>query len=60
MHGTNAPAKPQFEGEIVIFKSPHANIELLDIARLNQKYGILEWWALNDPTEEQIKQARKL
>jgi hypothetical protein len=27
---------------------------------LNQKYGVLEWWALNDPTEEQINQARTL
>jgi hypothetical protein len=60
MRGTNAPTKPRFEGEIVIFKSPHANIQLFDIARLNQKYGVLEWWALNDPTEEQINQARTL
>jgi hypothetical protein len=58
--GTNAPSKPQFEGEIVRFKSPHANVELFDIARLNAKYGILEGWALNDPTPEQIKQAREL
>jgi hypothetical protein len=60
MKGTNAPARPEHEGEIVRFKSPHAKVELFDIARLNQKYGFLEWWALNDPTPEQINQARKL
>jgi len=58
--GTNAPARPEHEGEIVSFKSPHAVVTLYDIARKNQKYGFLEWVALNDPTPEQIKQAREL
>lgn len=55
--GTNAKVKPQFEGQIVKFQSPHANVVLYDIARLNTKYYRLEWWALNEPTPEQIKQA---
>jgi hypothetical protein len=29
---------------------------LYDIAKPN-KYGSFEWWALNEPTEGQIKQA---
>ena len=58
--GTNAPATPQHEGEIVRFKSPHSSVMLYDISRLNKKYRVLEWWALNDPTPEQIKQARDL
>jgi hypothetical protein len=56
MRGTNAPTRPNHEGQIVRFKSPHAGVMLYDIAKTN-KYGTLEWWALNDPTEEQIKQA---
>jgi hypothetical protein len=51
--GTNAKATPQYEGQIVKFKSPHADVVLFDIARLNTKYNRLEWWALNEPTEEQ-------
>lgn len=51
--GTNAKSTPQFEGQIVKFKSPYANVMLYDIARLNQKYNRLEWWALNDPTNDQ-------
>jgi hypothetical protein len=50
---TNAPIKPQFEGQIVSFMSPHANVLLFDIARLD-KYGRLEWRAVNEPTDEQI------
>jgi hypothetical protein len=58
MHtGTNAKAKPQFEGQIVKFKSPHADVVLYDIAKLNTKYNRLEWWALNEPTTEQMQQA---
>jgi hypothetical protein len=34
--------------------SPHADVWLYDIAKRNAKYGYLEWWALNDPTDEQI------
>lgn len=49
----NAPCKPQFEGQIVKFKSPLADVTLYDIAKLNPKYGNLEWWALNAPTETQ-------
>jgi len=56
--GTNAKSKPQFEGQIIMFKSPHADVMLLDIAKLNTKYGNLEWWALNDPTQEQINNAK--
>ena len=52
MTGTNAPIKPQFEGQIVSFMSPHANVLLFDIARLD-KYGRLEWRAINEPTDEQ-------
>ncbi len=47
--GTNAPVKPQFEGQIVKFKSPHANVWLYDIATRNEKYGYLEWYAITDP-----------
>ncbi len=53
MIGTNAPIKPQFEGQIVSFVSPHANVLLFDIARLD-KYGRLEWRAINNPNDEQI------
>jgi hypothetical protein len=56
--GTNAKSKPQFEGQIVKFKSPHADVMLFDIARLNQKYSRLDWWALNEPTQEQINNAK--
>lgn len=51
--GTNAKSTPQFEGQIVKFKSPHADVMLYDIAKLNQKYNRLEWWALNEPTAAQ-------
>lgn len=57
MTGTNAPCKPQFEGQIVKFKSPHANVTLYDIAVVNPRYGHLEWYALNDPSEDQKKSA---
>ena len=57
--GTNAKFKPEFEGQIVAFKSPHADVVLYDIAKMNQKYNRLEWWALNDPTDEQITNAKK-
>lgn len=53
----NAQSKPSFEGQIVKFKSPHADVWLYDIAKINPKYGYLEWWALNDPTPEQMKGA---
>jgi hypothetical protein len=53
MIGTNAPIKPQFEGQIVSFVSPHANVLLFDIARFD-KYGRLEWRAINNPNDEQI------
>jgi hypothetical protein len=55
--GTNAQCRPQFEGQIVKFKSPHADVTLYDICKRNEKHGWLEWWALNDPTNEQKKQA---
>ena len=55
--GTNAPTKPQHEGQIVKFPSPHANVWLYDICKRNAKYGTLEWWALNDPTADQINNA---
>ena len=53
MTSTNAPIKPQFEGQIVSFVSPHANVMLFDIARFD-KYGRLEWRAINNPSDEQI------
>jgi hypothetical protein len=53
MIGTNAPIKPQFEGQIVSFTSPHADVLLFDIARFD-KYGRLEWRAINDPSAEQV------
>jgi len=56
--GTNAPTRPQYEGQIIGFKSPHANVMLYDIAKRNPKYGNLEWWAINDPTPAQIEQAK--
>jgi hypothetical protein len=55
--GTNAQSKPKFEGQIVKFKSPHANVFLFDICKVNPKYGTLEWFALNDPLPEQIQNA---
>ena len=55
--GTNANLKPEFEGQIVKFKSPHANVWLFDICKRNTKYGWLEWWALNNPTIEQQNSA---
>jgi len=58
--GTNAPAQPSFNGQIVRFKSPHANVMLYDIAKLNQKYNRLEWWALNEPTAEQTNKAEEI
>lgn len=54
---TNALSKPQFEGQIVKFKSPHANVILYDIAKRNEKYGWLEWWAINDPSDKQKNDA---
>jgi hypothetical protein len=57
-HGTNAPFRPGFEGQVVKFRSPHnKNAILYDIAKRNHKYGWLEWHALNMPTEQQIKTA---
>lgn len=55
--GTNAPTKPQFEGQIVKFKSPHSDAILFDICVRNEKQGWLEWHALNEPTPEQVKNA---
>jgi hypothetical protein len=55
-NGTNAPCKPQFEGQIIKFRSPHANAMLYDICKLNKNYNCLEWWALDNPSETQ-KQA---
>ena len=56
-NGTNAPMRPQFEGQIVKFKSPYANVILYDICKRNEKYGWLEWWALNNPTNAQKNNA---
>ena len=56
-NGTNAPTRPQFENQIVKYKSPHADVVLYDICKRNEKYGWLEWWALNDPTETQKENA---
>jgi len=58
--GTNAPATPAYDGQIVKFKSPHADVILFDIAKINPKYGHLEWCALNDPTADQQTKAREL
>ena len=58
--GTNAHSKPQFEGQIVKFKSPHANVWLFDICKRNEKYGFLEWWALNEPTDAQKRNAMQV
>ena len=58
MHkGTNAHSRPEFEGQIVKFKSPHADVILFDIAKRNEKYGWLEWHALNNPTEYEMRNA---
>lgn len=57
---TNAPCKPEFEGQIVKFKSPHANVILYDITKRNIKYGYLEWWALNNPSDSQINNALEI
>jgi hypothetical protein len=58
--GINAPTRPQFEGEIVKFKSPNANVMLYDICKRNAKYNRLEWWALNEPTLDQINNATEV
>ena len=58
--GTNAHSKPQFEGQIVKFKSPHADVWLFDICKRNEKYGFLEWWALNEPTDAQKRNAMQV
>lgn len=58
--GTNANSKPEFEGQIVKFMSPNASVWLYDICKRNVKYGWLEWWALNNPTNEQKKQAMQI
>ena len=50
---TNARSKPQFEGQIVKFKSPHADVVLYAVAKRNEKYGRLEWWAINNPSDQQ-------
>lgn len=55
--GINAHSKPEFEGQIVKFKSPNADVILYDIAKRNEKYGYLEWCAINDPSEDEIKNA---
>ena len=59
MHnGTNAPCKPEFEGQIVKFRSPHNHKAILfDLAVRNPKYGYLEWQAMNNPTEAEKQQA---
>ena len=58
--GTNSHSKPQFEGQIVKFKSPHADVWLFDICKRNEKYGFLEWWALNEPTDAQKRDAMQV
>lgn len=58
MNGTNAPCKPQFESQIIKFISPHnAKVILYDIAKRNEKYGYLEWHAINEPSEYEINNA---
>lgn len=53
----NAPTRPQYEGQIVKFKSPTFGVVLYDIATRNKKHGYLEWYAISQPTPEQIAQA---
>jgi hypothetical protein len=43
----NATCKPEFEGQLVKYaSSANQTVVLLDEARLNAKYGNLEWWAV--------------
>jgi hypothetical protein len=57
-NGTNAHSKPQFEGQVVKFVSPHhQSVILYDICKRNKKYGNLEWYALNNPTDKQTESA---
>lgn len=58
--GTNAHSKPEFDGQIVKFKSPYSDVWLFDICKRNPKHGFLEWWALNNPTVEQKTQAMQI
>lgn len=52
-NGCNAPSKPQFEGQLVKFQSPHHPAAvLLDVAVRNEKYGCLEWVAVNPDDPE--------
>jgi hypothetical protein len=49
--GTNTKIKASFAGQVSIFKSPHdSSVTLVDVARTN-KYGQLEWCAIqhDDP-----------
>ena len=55
---TNAPGRPKFEGQIVKFRSPHFHsVILYDIAVRNERYGHLEWYAMNEPTDAEIAAA---
>jgi hypothetical protein len=55
--GINAPMRPQFEGQIVKFKTSYSNEILYDICKINPRYKTLEWHALNDATPDQKKSA---
>lgn len=58
--GTNAPCKPEFEGQLVKFRSPHnAKVVLLDEAIRNDKYGWLEWAAVNPNTTDYTEKLSK-
>lgn len=47
-NGCNAPSKPQYVGQLVKFRSPHRHdVILVDEAFINEKYGYLEWRAVN-------------
>jgi len=45
--GLNTTAKPTYEGELIKFKSPFADVWLLDEAVKNSTYGYLEFIAVN-------------
>jgi hypothetical protein len=49
--GTNAPTHPSFEGQLVVFPSPHAADVLLVDRAVKNTYGHLTWVALlpDDP-----------
>ncbi|WP_455233126.1 hypothetical protein [Geopseudomonas aromaticivorans] len=53
---TNAPGRPDYEGQFVLFRSPHdSNTLLLDVAERDHR-GKLGWATVNDPAKIEAAQ----